>query len=130
MIVLIFNVFCDVFASFNIATSIFGKLLLVVCCIFILVFYYNMLEVGSYKNDLDIVNNLNRSERRHFEKLKKDMELISIKCHDIKHYIAMAGENGGVNVSELNELVNIYELTIKTGNEIIDTLIADRIPSI
>lgn len=54
------------------------------------------------------------------------MELISIKCHDIKHYIAMAGENGGVNVSELNELVNIYELTIKTGNEIIDTLIADR----
>lgn len=126
MIVLIFNVFCDVFASFNIATSIFGKLLLVVCCIFILVFYYNMLEAGSYKNDLDIVNNLNRSERRHFEKLKKDMELISIKCHDIKHYIAMAGENGGVNVSELNELVNIYELTIKTGNEIIDTLIADR----
>lgn len=83
MIVLIFNVFCDVFASFNIATSIFGKLLLVVCCIFILVFYYNMLEAGSYKNDLDIVNNLNRSERRHFEKLKKDMELISIKCHDI-----------------------------------------------
>ena len=126
MIVLIFNVFCDMFASFNIATSIFGKLLLVVCCIFILVFYYNMLEAGSYKNDLDIVNNLNRSERRHFEKLKKDMELISIKCHDIKHYIAMAGENGGVNVSELNELVNIYELTIKTGNEIIDTLIADR----
>ena len=61
-----------------------------------------MLEAGSYKNDLDIVNNLNRSERRHFEKLKKDMELISIKCHDIKHYIAMAGENGGVNVSELN----------------------------
>lgn len=126
MIVLIFNVFCDVFASFNIATSIFGKLLLVVCCIFILVFYYNMLEAGSYKNDLDIVNNLNRSERRHFEKLKKDMELINIKCHDIKHYIAMAKENGGVNVSELNELVNIYELTIKTGNEIIDTLIAER----
>lgn len=83
MIVLIFNAFCDVFASSNIATSIFGKLLLVVCCIFILVFYYNMLEAGSYKNDLDIVNNLNRSERRHFEKLKKDMELISIKCHDI-----------------------------------------------
>lgn len=126
MIVLIFNVFCDVFASFNIATSIFGKLLLVVCCIFILVFYYNMLEAGSYKNDLLIVNNLNQSERRHFEKLKKDMELISIKCHDIKHYITMARKNGGVNVSELNELVNIYELTVKTGNEIIDTLIADR----
>ena len=115
MIVLIFNVFCDVFASFNIATSIFGNLLLVVCCIFILVFYYNMLEAGSYKNDLLIVNNLNQSERRHFEKLKKDMELISIKCHDIKHYITMAGKNGGVNVSELNELVNIYELTVKTG---------------
>ena len=126
MTVLIFNVFCDEFASFNIATSIFGKLLLVVCCIFILVFYYNMLEAGSYKNDLDIVNNLNQSERRHFEKLKENMELISIKCHDIKHYIAIAGANGGVNVSELNQLVNIYELTVKTGNEIIDTLIADR----
>lgn len=126
IIVLIFNVFCDEFASFNIATSIFGKLLLAVCCIFILVFYYNMLEAGSYKNDLDIVNNLNQSERRHFEKLKEDMELISIKCHDIKHYIAIGGANGDVNVSELNKLINIYELTVKTGNEIIDTLIAGR----
>jgi len=53
------------------------------------------------------------------------MDLINIKSHDIKHYISLAG-SGGIDLDELSKQVNIYDSTIKTGNDIIDTLLAER----
>lgn len=125
-IVLILNSIGDMFATVNLAVVIFVKCLLIACCAFMLIIYMNMFEAKEAKNELAIVMKLNESEHAHFLKLKQDMELVSVKCHDIKHFIAAAGAKGGVDLAELSDAVKIYDTTIKTGNEVIDTLLAER----
>lgn len=126
VIVLFVNAICNICAADNLVAAIFCKSLLAVCCFFVLILHINMLESGKVKNDLDIVTNLNQQERQHFERLKENMNLISIKCHDIKHFIQVADKRNGIDTSELNDIVKIYDETIKTGNEIIDTILSER----
>lgn len=114
------------FISDNIVAVIFVNIILIVCCILMLLLYSNIFNIKKAQTERDIVLRLNQSEHEHFLKLKQDMELVSVKCHDIKHFIAAAGAKGGVDLAELSEAVNIYDTTIKTGNEVIDTLIAER----
>lgn len=73
-----------------------------------------------------LVCTLNDREYRYYNKLKENMDLIEIKCHDIKHYIAAAGSGAAIDLSQLSKQVDIYDNTVKTGNEILDTLVAER----
>ena len=125
-IVIILGSLGAVFGADNLGVNIVFKCLLIACCILMLILYVNIFEVKEAKNELAIVMKLNESEHAHFLKLKQDMELVSVKCHDIKHFIAAAGAKGGVDLAELSEAVKIYDTTIKTGNEVIDTLLAEQ----
>ena len=126
LVVLVLNAFANIYGADAVATTVFVKLLLALCCIFILVIYVNKVETASAKRELDLITELNDREYRYYNKLKENMDLIEIKCHDIKHYIAAAGSGARLDLSELSDQVNIYDNTIKTGNEILDTLIAER----
>lgn len=75
-------------SSDSIAVSILLKCMQIVCCVFLMVIYLNIFEVKEAKNELAIVLKLNENEHAHFLKLKQDMELISVKCHDIKQLMA------------------------------------------
>lgn len=125
-IVLILSSLGFVFGADNLGVNIVFKCMLIICCVLMLILYVNIFEVKQAQAERDIVLKLNEDEHAHFLKLKQDMELVSVKCHDIKHFIAAAGAKGGVDLAELSEAVNIYDTTIKTGNDVIDTLLAER----
>lgn len=125
-IVLILSSISFIFSQESLSVSIILKCMLIVCCVFLLIIYLNIFETKEVKNELDIVMKLNQNEHAHYLKLKEDMEIINIKCHDIKHFIQIADKRKSIDTSELNEIVKIYDETIKTGNEIIDTLLAER----
>lgn len=122
----ILNALGNIFTSEDLAMRLFVRCTLMICNACILVLYVKMLQIRLVTNELEVMTKLNQSEHEHFLKLKQDMELVSIKCHDIKHFIAAAGARSGIDLSSLSEAVNIYDTTVKTGNDIIDTLIAER----
>lgn len=126
IIVLVLSSMGFAFGSDNVGVSLMFKGLLVICCVFMLILYANIFKAAEVRAERDVLLRLNENEHTHFLKLKKDMELIGIKCHDIKHFIAAAGAKGGVDLAELSDAVKIYDTTIKTGNEVIDTLLAER----
>ncbi len=90
-IVIILGSLGAVFGADNLGVNIVFKCLLIACCILMLILYVNIFEVKEARAERDIVLKLNENEHAHFLKLKQDMELISVKCHDIKHFIAAAG---------------------------------------
>lgn len=120
------NALGNIFTPQDLTMRLFVRCTLMICSACILVLYVKMLQVRSAMNELDVMVKLNQSEHEHFIKLKQDMDLISVKCHDIKHFIASAGARQGIDLSELSEAVKIYDTTVKTGNDVIDTLIAER----
>ena len=125
-VVLVLNSCADIFAGDADGTTVFVKALIAICCIFIFIIYENMLESAAARHDLELITELNDREYRYYNKLKENMDLIEIKCHDIKHYIAAAGSGAAIDLSQFSKQVDIYDNTVKTGNEILDTLVAER----
>lgn len=60
---------------------------------------------------------------------KATIELINIKCHDLKKQIALLGDRNHITkeeIDELNRAISIYDASVKTGNEALDVLLAEK----
>lgn len=69
-------------------------------------------------------------ERNQHEISKETINLINIKCHDLKHQIELintqSDEKRRKNVEELSKAVLIYDSIIKTGNEALDMVLMQK----
>lgn len=60
---------------------------------------------------------------------RKDMEMINIKCHDLKHQMRalLTGKDLDESfVNEVENLIRIYDSGIHTGNEALDVLLSEK----
>ena len=61
---------------------------------------------------------------------RENIALMNQKCHDMKHQIqairAASQEKREEYLSELEETIYIYEAIVKTGNEVLDTILTDK----
>jgi len=71
---------------------------------------------------------LKREEHLH-QISKEQIELINIRCHDLKHRVDLARANRCLSEEELRDMENtisIYDGFLKTGNEDLDIVIAEK----
>ena len=62
-------------------------------------------------------------EKSQYEEEKKNMELLNIKYHDIKHLINSTNPNTDPALyKEIKNSLGLYESSVKTGNEAIDVI--------
>jgi len=70
------------------------------------------------------------SEQKHqYELLKQNMDIINIKCHDLKNQIHDVNGEATIEKSELDEIdgaVKIYQSIAKTGNEALDVVLTEK----
>ncbi len=70
-------------------------------------------------------------EARYYEMAQANMELINIKCHDLKHQISAlkSMKNDQERIAEIEELqsaVLIYDHYAKTGNDALDCVLTEK----
>ena len=61
--------------------------------------------------------------------VKENMEIINIKCHDLRHRLRDYEEAHGALTPEMRELtrsINIYDSRLHTGNETLDIVLSDH----
>lgn len=101
----------------------------VFCCALAL---YIQFEVAIRKNleqELDTVKHLRYIEREQYKSSKENIELINMKCHDIKHQIASIGKSKLMSseyIEELNDVISIYDSAIATGNQTLDVILTEK----
>ena len=86
-----------------------------------------ILERSDAEWDNAVLQQMMQQQRQQMELSKETVELINIKCHDIRKQLYTLGSR--VPAEELDELkkaVDIYGSTVKTGNETLDVLLAER----
>lgn len=86
-----------------------------------------MLERSSAQRDNAILQEMMRQQRQQLELSRESVELINIKCHDIRKQLRTL--NDKIPTEELDELkkaVRIYDATPRTGCEALDVLLAER----
>ena len=97
--------------------------------IFILWIQSGMLERVALKSDIETVRNLWQQDKRQYEIAKETIDLINIKCHDMKHKIRALNAESGLSTEEAAEVekcISIYDARVSTGCEPIDVLLTEK----
>lgn len=108
----------------TIATSLYA----IVCCVLCLLIQFEVFRHAQMAKKIEVLQTLWAADRKQLEERKDTIELINMKCHDIRHKL----EDYHLPISEsereeLNSLIQIYDQTFQTGNQTLDVLLANSI---
>jgi len=107
----------------------FLYLLNAACCSIMLVLMYELFYRGSIQRNLEVANELRREEKAQYELSKETIDLINIKCHDLKYQIRQVGNQNALPpeaVENMAKVISIYDSAIKTGNEALDVVLTQK----
>ncbi len=80
--------------------------------------------------ELAFQRELAAQQKAQYEMSRENIDLINRKCHDLKHQIAalkhLSGEDRNRSIGELENSVMIYDSILKTGNDILDTVLTEK----
>lgn len=102
-----------------------------VCCFYILWEQVGQQQRLKLQHDLDIREQLWLQQKIQFQVSTENVELINRKCHDLKHQIALLRRISDQtkreeSIRSLEQSVMIYDAMIKTGNDILDTVLTEK----
>lgn len=99
-----------------------------ISCLFLLALQCEITSRENEQYNSEILQHLLYQQKQQMEISKENIELINIKCHDIKNQIATFGSRVSQDViKELEQAINIYDMAFKTGNEALDVLMVEKL---
>lgn len=102
-----------------------------ICCCFVVLFMQFMFSRWAIIRQENIaIRYMSEMKLKQYEFMKENIDIINLKCHDIKHWL-LALENGGVNIDKnyidkLHQSVSFYDSGFETGNAALDTVLSDK----
>lgn len=101
------------------------------CCIYLLVMQLKQQEQLSLQQELGLQQQLWLRHKAQLEMARENIDIINRKCHDLKHQVAALKhihdpQQRGQVIDSLQESVMIYDAILKTGNEILDTVLTEK----
>lgn len=103
-----------------------AQLLLIV----ILYLQNELFKKSAMRQELAVMNMLWKKEQEQYELSKENIAIINQKCHDLKHQIRairyMNKEEIDAYLEEMEDSIKIYESIVKTGNEVLDTILTEK----
>lgn len=100
-----------------------------ICCIFGLLFIFELAYTNNLKKENAIIQELRKEEKKQYTVSKETIDLINIKCHDFRHQIRELGKKQNINeeaINDVNKLITIYDRSIKTGNSALDVILSEK----
>ena len=98
-------------------------------CILALQLLFSNIFQQEARKKLSSVEQLLHTQAKQYELAKKNIDIINIKCHDLKHQLRAWRENGMADEAELQEIesaVDIYQSAFQTGNEVLDIILTEK----
>lgn len=89
-----------------------------------------LFKKSAMRQELAVMNLLWKKEQEQYQLSKENIALINQKCHDLKHQIRAirnaSSEDIDKYLEEMEHSVQIYESIVKTGNEVLDTILTEK----
>lgn len=99
------------------------------CCVLLLFMQFAFVHMKKLKTELSFINKLLNKEKEHYAAMRENMNLIDLKCHDIKYQIREIGRSSSISektIKEIENTVNIYDSFVKTGNDVLDVILTEK----
>ena len=111
--------------TYSIVSCIYNLL----CCSMVLYMQFSLAINKHLKSELQTTMHLLKQAEDQYKDSKENVDIINVKCHDLKHQLMEYAKNGQMDsklVKELENVINIYDSTIKTGNEALDLILSEK----
>ncbi len=95
----------------------------------VILIQFAFFETAKYKRGEDYLRQLRESEKYQFDIAKQSMDIINLKCHDLKHQIRTALSNQPIDpkfIDEVERNIFIYDSHYNTGNKTLDVFLTDK----
>lgn len=117
--------------------NILYRLYVLLCCTFVIVLQCGVLVHSKLKErnraleqDKIVLEELLSREQKKYAFTKDTIDLINIKCHDLKHQINtlryLSDEEREKSLGDFEKAVMIYGNIAKTGNETLDIILTEK----
>lgn len=101
-----------------------NKVYLLALAAFILAICTSIEFQSRYRADMEIMDQVLREERKQYEKMKENMDVINMRCHDLRHQLDdFSGKLTDSEIESLRESMDFYDSNLKTGCEVLDVVL-------
>lgn len=101
----------------------------IITCFIALELQFSQLSNKKIENELEAYKMLWAERNNQYEMSKKTIDIINIKCHDLKHQIRKIGNYQTINkqnVEEIEKNLQIYDSSYQTGNKALDVILTEK----
>jgi len=99
----------------------------ITCCLLALIIQYIVYRNISVTNENNAIKLVMMEEKKQYEMSKKNIELINIKCHDLKHQLSHFEKSfPNEEIKSIKDNIKIYDSSLKTGNDALDVLLTEN----
>lgn len=107
-----------------------GNIFSVLCCVVVLIIMTKTIVERDLRQEVEYLHYAVRQAERQYEISKDTIDLINVKCHDIKYKLgALLSGNKSIAsdaVADLQSSISIYDTRISSGNKILDTVLTEK----
>lgn len=95
--------------------------------LFSLTLLYFSTRSDKLEDDIILLQQFMEQEKKRMELSQENLELVNIKCHDIKKQLAtLRGRVEESEIKRLEDIVEIYDSSYQTGCEVLDMILAEK----
>lgn len=100
-------------------------------CITLLYLQSALFKKSSMRKELETIQLLWHQQKGQYQLSKETIELINHKCHDLKHQVQAIRvvkdeKERETYLEKIEKSVQIYSAIVRTGNEILDTILTEK----
>lgn len=127
LIINVFHYWTYMFNYTNLSTLIYEA----ICCVLLLGIQFQLFDRSKIKNEHKLMAQIYHDAEQQQRLSRETIDIINQKCHDLKHQIARLRNHRGVEgedqfLSEAEDAIQIYDIMIKTGNDVLDTILTEK----
>ncbi len=128
---IILSLFVDTVNSVGVKGRIIYSLYAMICSALAIYIEFNLSFQNKLQNDYEIMEYLLHMKNEQQKISKENIELINIKCHDLKHQITKLVEFDNKEeqqgfLDEISKQISIYNSIFTTGNEALDLVLTEK----
>lgn len=106
-----------------------GNVFSVVCCVIVLLLASKSIVENELMQEVEYLKYAIRQSERQYQISKDTIEMINVKCHDIKYKLSAFAAQEHLSPEALDDLsqsISIYDSRIETGNKLLNVLLSEK----
>lgn len=102
-----------------------GNAFSVVCCVIVFLLAFKTVEERELSREVEYLKHAIRQSERQYRISKDTIDIINIKCHDIRYKLGMLASEVPV-LEDISKDISIYDSRIETGSPLLNVLLTEK----